>query len=396
MRKHNTVIGLGFGDEGKGLMTDFLCQRFPYALVTRFSGGQQAGHTVTTEDTKHVFSNLGSGTLRGNPTYWSKFCTFDPVGFLNEITIVKEKLKRSMPTIWIDALSPITTPYEILHNRKNDVSNGTCGVGVGSTIKREEEMYSLTFGDIYFEDIFSIKLQMLATHYPELKDRVDLSDFLDAVKQIKNLEFVKVTDGVPELGYYIFESSQGLMLDQNIGFFPHVTRSNTDITNIKKLDMSVGDIWFVTRAYQTRHGNGPMTTEHIPHNILLDPEETNFSNEYQGAFRRGILDVSLLEYAIKKNPNLYAYKYKSRFNLTITCLDHIENEWKFLYEGKVHEFKNEKEFVCAIGRILEIRNVHLSRCNRSDKLEKLELDPCDVCHYISSTKDFYFHESLSK
>ena len=62
------VVGLQFGDEGKGLLTNFLCQESPNSLVVRYSGGQQAGHTVVLDGKQHVFSNFGSGTLNGNPT----------------------------------------------------------------------------------------------------------------------------------------------------------------------------------------------------------------------------------------------------------------------------------------------------------------------------------------
>jgi adenylosuccinate synthase len=68
--------------------------------VIRFSGGHQAGHTVVTDDTRHVFSNFGSGTLRGVPTYWSKFCTVEPIGLLNELDALK--IKGYNPILYID------------------------------------------------------------------------------------------------------------------------------------------------------------------------------------------------------------------------------------------------------------------------------------------------------
>ena len=73
--KNFVIIGLGFGDEGKGLITDYFCSKLKNPLVIRFSGGHQVGHTVIYNDIRHMFSNFGSGTLRNIPTYWSKFCT---------------------------------------------------------------------------------------------------------------------------------------------------------------------------------------------------------------------------------------------------------------------------------------------------------------------------------
>ena len=83
------VIGLGFGDEGKGLTVNHLANKLDNPLVIRYSGGQQAGHTVIKDGYKHTFSNFGSGTLSGAPTYWSKYCSFDPVGFAKEYNKLK-------------------------------------------------------------------------------------------------------------------------------------------------------------------------------------------------------------------------------------------------------------------------------------------------------------------
>src|SRR5690606_12238557 len=104
------VIGIGFGDEGKGITTDFLCSRSRNPIVVRFSGGHQAGHTVVLNGVRHVFSNFGSGTLRGAPTYWAKYCTVNPIGIINELdSLIK---KGITPKLYIDEKCPITTPYD--------------------------------------------------------------------------------------------------------------------------------------------------------------------------------------------------------------------------------------------------------------------------------------------
>ncbi len=83
---NRAVIGLGFGDEGKGVVTEYLCSQDPeHTVVVRFSGGQQAGHKVCKGDTEHIFSNFGSGTLSGCPTYWSEHCTFGADQLLTSI-----------------------------------------------------------------------------------------------------------------------------------------------------------------------------------------------------------------------------------------------------------------------------------------------------------------------
>jgi len=119
-KKAFVIIGLGFGDEGKGLVTDYLCHKHPNSLVIRFNGGHQAGHTVVASDgQKHTLSCFGAGTLRGVPTYWSNYCTFSLAYFLEEY----EALKIT-PKLFLYKLCPITTHYDVLFNRAIEVSRG--------------------------------------------------------------------------------------------------------------------------------------------------------------------------------------------------------------------------------------------------------------------------------
>ena len=151
------VIGLGFGDEGKGITTDYLCTQFSYPLVIRFCGGHQAAHTVVVDGVSHVFSNFGSGTLRDVRTFWAKYCTVDPIGILNELDVLKE-INIHEPELFIDPACPITTPYDKRFNKFREINNlhGSCGVGFGATIEREKNHYSLTFADLFYPKIFEI------------------------------------------------------------------------------------------------------------------------------------------------------------------------------------------------------------------------------------------------
>ena len=135
------VLGIGFGDEGKGMTVDRLCSHSPDdTLVVRFSGGHQVGHTVVRDEYRHVFSNFGSGTLRGVPTYWSQYCTVEPIGLLRELSILKQE--NINPILYIDAKCPITTPYDIEYNRKIESKNmhGSCGVGFGTTLNEKNNV----------------------------------------------------------------------------------------------------------------------------------------------------------------------------------------------------------------------------------------------------------------
>ena len=91
MKHAFAVIGANFGDEGKGLMTDYFCSQNKKSLNIRFNGGAQAGHTVVTPDGKrHVFSHIGSGTFSGADTYLSEFFTLNPIMFMKEHSIIPE------------------------------------------------------------------------------------------------------------------------------------------------------------------------------------------------------------------------------------------------------------------------------------------------------------------
>lgn len=345
------VIGLGFGDEGKGVAVNSLCNDLYNVLVIRYSGGQQAGHTVTLKDgTSHVFSNFGSGTFQGAPTYWSKYCTFDPVGVINELNVLKPKTKKPI-LLYIDKQSPVTTPYDKLHNQRHHKNHGTCGVGVGATFAREEKFYSLLAGDILFPSVLEIKLRMIGSFYGFEVDKKEIEKFMAACEILRTSPHFRFTDAMPRGRFdnFVFESSQGLMLDQNIGFFPHVTRSNVGAKNIVEMGFNPETI-LVTRAFQTRHGNGPMTNSNIPHNIKENPKETNVLNRFQGEFKRSLLDLDLLKYAMQKDPYIRLHSKK----LVITCLDLVKDEYRYTLNGHIVTHLDERSFVLGISTSLGI------------------------------------------
>lgn len=352
---NKAVIGLGFGDEGKGLFTDYLCSHSENPLVVRFSGGQQAGHTVVREGIRHVFSNFGAGTLQNAPSYFSKFCTIDPIGIVNELSILLDKGIK--PLLFIDANCPVTTPYDVQYNQKN-TEHGSCGVGVGDTIRREEQYYSLTFSDLFYPWVLQTKLKLLSQFYYRV-DEIDLSAFLECCESITHSMYIQKSHSFPQNNYsdIIFEGSQGLLLDKNYGFFPHVTRSNTGTQNILSLGVENLEVYLITRAYQTRHGSGPLSNEWLPHTISKNPNETNTTNPYQGELRYALLDVSLLEYVIEKDEYIRRTNNKA---LVITCLEQIKNEYRFTYQNALVYCKNESEFTRKISDILNIKTIYLS------------------------------------
>lgn len=379
MKKHGiAVIGLGFGDEGKGRVVDWLCRTRDVSHVVRFSGGQQAAHHVVSGETDHVFASFGSGTLAGVPTYVMKHCTIDPEAIFNEYKVLHEKGIR--PLLRIDGKCPVTTPYDRFYNEETRIlqANGTCNMGVGCTWQREEDRYSLLAEDLRFTKIVRAKLRLIRNYYigggcplpkrkgePLYEDGEDafiryclfLNKHLTAFSIEDTSHFLELAKGSKTGCTTVFEGSQGLLLDPAIGFFPHVTRSTIGLTNLVK-EGYAPKVTLVTRAYQTRHGNGPMTNEDIRHNIQPNPYEQNGDDGPQGKFRTSLLDVDLLKYAIMKESYLVANR--DDLTLVITCLDLVENEWRYTENGRIKSCLNRDEFIGKIADALHIHRVFVS------------------------------------
>jgi len=351
------VIGCGFGDEGKGRVVDYLCHENPGALVVRFSGGHQAGHHVIRGGVDHVFSNFGSGSLAGAPTYWSKYCTVDPVGIANELAVLREAGVE--PMLYIDERCPVTTPFDKLHNRALDAGNkhGSCGVGFGATLQRESDRYSLLFADLFNSTVLGIKLGLIQKYYGF--SNVPLEGFMECCKDITISEdgITSVRQRPREYKTLIFEGSQGLLLDQDYGFFPHVTRANTGTKNVLERGLRPS-VYLVTRAYQTRHGNGPMTNLGIPHCIKENPYEKNDYKGFQGEFRKSLLDIDLLKYAVDRDD--YIRKTVNK-KLVITCLDLVEDSHSFTARGSTVVLPDADTFAEEVGRRLGIKEVLKSK-----------------------------------
>src|SRR6185312_724333 len=117
------VIGANFGDEGKGLVTDFLCDRENATLVVRYNGGAQAGHTVVVPDgRRHVFSHVGSGSFCDVPTHLSKFFLVNPVVFAREQIELDQIGVR--PTVYVDRDARVTTVVDMLINQALEDKRG--------------------------------------------------------------------------------------------------------------------------------------------------------------------------------------------------------------------------------------------------------------------------------
>jgi adenylosuccinate synthase len=345
MRTAHAVIGANYGDEGKGLITDALAaEHGGRCLVVRHNGGAQAGHTVQTPDgRRHVFSHVGAGAS----TYLSRFFVAHPMLLLRE----QERLLSLglSPRVLLDRAAPVTTPWDMLINQiaetaRGHARHGSCGVGFGETIARNlSPPHALVAGDLSDRARLRARLDVIRReHVPARLEALGIAPSDDDCRLLASdmvferflvdverfLEAVELADTAPlrAARAVIFEGAQGLLLDQDRGAFPHVTRSHTGIRNAVALAREAGlerlDVTYVTRAYATRHGDGPLANEvaRLPFDRVRD--DTNRPHPFQGSLRFGWLDLDRMRQAIAADLG-DAAGLDVRHRLAVTCLDQV-------------------------------------------------------------------------
>lgn len=297
------VIGANFGDEGKGLVTDWLCSQGA-GMVVRFSGGANAGHTVyTPEGERHVFHHFGSGSLLEVPTFLSQFFVCNPILFFKE----RNELIRLgfHPVVYAHPDCLITTFADMMINQFKEEQrgakrHGSCGVGVHETINRSQvKELKLTMGDLWNGgQRLEAQLSEICGKYAKFRTGAAIEAdeaigvFIEGCQQFANCVNPL---GIGQCQDPVFEGSQGLLLDQNNKeYFPHVTHAHTGMANVELLCVQAGitdkEIYYVSRTYLTRHGAGRLPREDP---AMHFEDDTNQPNRFQGKLRFAPLDKNL-------------------------------------------------------------------------------------------------------
>lgn len=314
------ILGLQFGDEGKGKITDYLSEN--YSTVVRFNGGNNAGHTVVTDKGPHKFYLIPAGALRSKNVVLGNGMVIDPFGLLEEI----EKLKNvhADVQIRISRLAHVVTPlHKYLDKAEEEVRAklriGTTAQGIGPTYEDKFARTGLRMVDLQDRDILEDKIETICKMKKALLDGSEFdsdrtrSEMVDRLLEAGNRlsEYLDYTEdtifSLYESGENIlFEGAQGTMLDIDFGMYPFVTSSNTLAGALstgsgfpfRKVDRVVG----VVKAYISKVGSGPFPTE-------ISGDEAvklrDIGQEYgttTGRPRRvGWLDLNMLSYAIRVN-----------------------------------------------------------------------------------------------
>ena len=348
------VIGANFGDEGKGLMTDYFCNGLAEngrVLNVRFNGGAQAGHTVVDGLRRHVFSHIGAGSFNEKvDTYLSSDFIVNPILFRREIEGFYAK--KIFPIVYIDRRAQFTLPCDMMINQIVENSRGTdrhgsCGVGIFETIKRGEGL--IRIDQLHLKDTLNFTYDALIYEHvaKRLADlgvkNISIEDLALLTSQniwqhwredveflVKHTQFVD-SSILQKYQNIVFEGAQGLLLDKdNTEYFPHLTPSNTGLHNILPLLNSIPDevdleTCFVTRSYFTRHGAGKFLTE-CHRTYLIDEsitDKTNVTNEFQGNFRYGFFDLDTFNKTIQRQ--IAMLPVGSMVKIAITHLDETKD-----------------------------------------------------------------------
>ena len=303
------VCDLGFGDAGKGSITDWLVRETGSKLVVRYNGGAQAGHTVVTDDGRtHTFAQFGSGTfVPGVRTHLSRFVVVHPGGLLVEAErLARIGVRDALERLSIHADARVVTPFHQAAGQLRELArgaarHGSCGIGVGETV-----------GDALAHPEDAIRVHDLGDPRPKLarireryraefpraepfEDDTLVDRWLDSIRAFRDVRLAD--DAIPNEPV-VFEGAHGVLLDEWRGFHPHTTWSTCTFDHALDLLRGYrGEIvrLGVLRTYMTRHGPGPFPTEE---RALDFPEPPNPTGEWQGAFRLGWLDAVLARYAI--------------------------------------------------------------------------------------------------
>ena len=277
--KVDVLLGLQWGDEGKGKVVDVLTPK--YDVVTRFQGGPNAGHTLEFEGQKYVLRSIPSGIFQGGKkNIIGNGVVLDPVLFRQEAESLAASGHDLTKQLCISKKAHLILPtHRVLdaayEAAKGDAKIGTTGKGIGPTYTDKVSRNGLRVGDVlyHFEDKYAAAKKKHEAILKALNYRYDITElekeWFEAIAYLKRFQLIDsehVINNLLEEGKSVLaEGAQGTMLDVDFGSYPFVTSSNTmcagACTGLGVAPGNIGEVYGIFKAYCTRVGAGPFPTE---------------------------------------------------------------------------------------------------------------------------------------
>ncbi len=319
--KVDVLLGLQWGDEGKGKVVDVLTPR--YDIVARFQGGPNAGHTLEFEGQKYVLRSIPSGIFQhGQTNIIGNGVVLDPVLFRQEAEELLKSGTDIKKTLKISKKAHLIMPTHRLLDAANEKAKGgakigTTGKGIGPTYTDKVSRNGLRVGDILdgFEQRYAAArnrhigmLKSLGAE-PEGLDELEKT-WLEAVDYLRTFDIIDsehyINKSLAEGKSVLCEGAQGTMLDVDFGSYPFVTSSNTvcagACTGLGVAPNRIGEVYGIFKAYCTRVGAGPFPTELFDETGKLIRDLGHEYGAVTGRERRcGWIDLVALRYAIMLN-----------------------------------------------------------------------------------------------
>ena len=321
MSKVDVLLGLQWGDEGKGKIVDVMAPR--YDVVARFQGGPNAGHTLEFDGIKHVLHQIPSGIFREKTkNIVGNGVVLDAFIFKTEIEKLQKYNLNIKANLFISKKATLILPTHRLLDQAYEKAKGENKIGstlkgIGPTYQDKIGRQGLRVGDI-LSDSFKDKFKKLTdVHFKILKDydvQYDWneleSQFLDAINFLKGFNLIEseyfLNQQLRAGASILAEGAQGALLDIDFGSYPFVTSSNTvtagACTGLGIAPRHIGEVFGIFKAYSTRVGSGPFPTELIDdEGELMRTEGREFGSTTGRPRRCGWIDLPSLKYSIMIN-----------------------------------------------------------------------------------------------
>ncbi len=319
--KVDVLLGLQWGDEGKGKIVDVLAPK--YDVVARFQGGPNAGHTLEFDGIKHVLHQIPSGIFRAKTkNVIGNGVVLDPIVFKTEIGKLEKFNLEVRSNLYISKKATLIIPTHRLLDQAQEAAKGINKIGstlkgIGPSYQDKIGRQGLRVGDVLspnFKEKFKklvdlhfdiLKNVELTYNWPELEAQfLDAVDFLKQFKLIDSEYFLnqELKSGATILA----EGAQGSLLDIDFGSYPFVTSSSTvtagACTGLGVAPSHIGEVYGIFKAYSTRVGSGPFPTELFDEEGERMRKEGNEFGSTTGRPRRcGWIDLPALKYSIMIN-----------------------------------------------------------------------------------------------